>query len=194
MVRLGRVRAMGAQATVERAFPELADVKDGSLRSGVTEAWAIAVEENGVESLESVPWLPSVQSELGLSDETLVEHTRDVYAAATALGESLLERRGVDLQMDFIRAAGLIHDVSQLAEFDGWDATPVYELIGHPYYAMYVMERAGLPVEVQHAVLAHSPFSNVEPATMEAVVLNRADYAVARSIRWRVFDDLREAP
>lgn len=185
---------MSAQATVERAFPELADIEDESLRSGVAEAWAIAVEENGVESLESVPWLPSVQSQLELTDETLVEHTRDVYAATVALGQSLLDRRGADLQMDIIRAAALAHDVSQLAEFDGWDATPVYELIGHPYYAMYVMVRAGLPVEVQHAVLAHTPFSNVEPATMEAVVLNRADYAVARSIRWRVYDDLRKAP
>lgn len=185
---------MGHESTVARAFPALDDIRDAELRTAVLDTWTITMESTGVATLADVPWLPTVQRELGLEDETLVEHVRDVTVAATALGEAVAERRDVDLDMDVVRATGLVHDVSQLAEFDGWEPTPIYRLLGHPYWAVYPMERAGLPVAVQHAVLAHSPFSNVEPATMEAVVVSRADYAVSRAIRARTVDDLREGP
>jgi hypothetical protein len=177
---------------VEAAFPELEQIEDDDLRESVVETWTIAMAENDVESLADWPWLPSRQSKLGLEDETLVAHVRDVTAATVALAEALLERRDVDISMDRILAAALLHDVSQLAEFDGWDATPVYDLIGHPYWATYPMERAGVPVDVQHAVLAHTTMSNVEPATLDALILKRADFAVAMSIQWQVTEDLRD--
>ena len=123
------------------------------------------------------------------------------------MAEALLESRGdrLDISMDVLLAGALVHDASKLYEYGatGDDAEPgevddagktaIGRLLGHPHYGVHVAAAAGLPVEVQHLVLAHSPRSAVEPATMEAEIVTRVDRAAAAAIRSRGLDDLREA-
>ncbi|WP_144903476.1 HD domain-containing protein [Halobellus captivus] len=179
--------------SVRATFPELDAIEDDELRSGVVDAWATAMAENGIDDLRGVPWLPPTQRELGIEDETLVGHVRDVTAGSIALADVLSERRGdkLDLDLDVVVAGALVHDVSKLAEFDGMDDTPVYDLLGHPYYGVHVVARVGLPIELAHIVLSHTGRTNVEPATIEAEIVRRADEVAAASIRWRATDDLR---
>lgn len=178
---------------IERVFPELAAIEDDDLRAGVRTAWETAVAETAVEDLEAAPWFPPAQRELGLGDERLVPHVRDVAAGAIALAETLEERRGTAVDRDTVLAGALVHDVSKLYEFDGMAETPVGDLLGHPYYGVYAVARAGLPVELAHVVLSHTPRTNVEPATLEAELVRRADEAAAAAIRLEGVDDLREA-
>lgn len=179
------------QRAVENAFPELDAIENDALRAGVIDVWTLAIDENHVADLGDVPWLPPTQRELDLDDAFLVDHVRDVTALAVSLAETLLERRDVDLSLDTVIAGALVHDVSKLAEFDGMDATPVYDVLGHPYYGVYFVARADLPVEISHIVLSHSHRTNVEPATIEAEIVRQADAVAAQAIRWRATDDLR---
>lgn len=176
---------------IRDAFPELEDIVDDALRAAVVEVWAIAARENNVEDLHAVPWLPPTQRDLGLDDEPLVDHVRDVTVGAQLLAEMLEARRSLDLSLDLVLAGGLVHDVSKLAEFDGMESTPVYDLLGHPYYGVHLVERAGLPVELAHVVLSHTSRTTVEPATIEAEIVRRADEVAAAAIRSRATDDLR---
>lgn len=193
--------ASDAREQVERAFPEIDDVEDEELREGVRRAWVMAIEETGVDDLPSVPWLPPEQERLGIPDETLVDHVRDVVAGSVALAESLVEsRRGrTEVSMDLVLAGALVHDVSKPYEYaSSGEAgesgeTEVGRLLGHPHYGVHVAAAAGLPAEVQHVVLAHSPRSAVEPATLEAEVVTRVDRVAAVAIRARSVDDLRDA-
>ncbi|MFD1585652.1 HD domain-containing protein [Halorientalis brevis] len=178
-------------AVVDAAFPELASIENADLRDGVVSAWETAIEDNDIENLESVPWLPPTQRALGLDDESLVDHVRDVTAGAVALAETLLERREVGLSLDTVIAGALVHDVSKLYEFDGMETTAVGDLLGHPYYGVHVVARAGLPVELAHIVLSHTSRTTVEPATLEAAVVRRADEIATTAIRSRATDDLR---
>ena len=182
-----------SRETVRDAFPELDEIETDALRTGVIDAWAGAMDEAGIEALESVPWLPPTQRDLGLGDERLVPHVRDVTACAVAIADRLVARRGAAIDLDTVIAGALVHDVSKLAEFDGMDPTPVYELLGHPYYGVHVVARAGLPVELAHIVLAHTSRTAVEPATVEAEIVRRADEAAAAAIRTGAVDDLRDA-
>lgn len=176
---------------VRAAFPELDAIDDEDLRNGVVDAWSSAMTTCGVDDLEAVAWLPPDQRRLDLPDETLVSHVRDVTAGAVALAETLVERRDADVSLDTVVAGALLHDVSKLAEFDGMDATPVYDLLGHPYYGVHFVAAAGLPVELAHVVLSHTSRTSVEPATLEAAIVRRADEVAASAIRWRATDDLR---
>ncbi len=178
---------------VRTAFPEIDAIEDDDLRSGVVEAWVTAIAENGIDELTTVPWLPPTQRKLALNDESLVSHVRDVTACAVALTETLLERREgtLSVDLDTVVAGALVHDVSKLAEFDEMDETAVYTLLGHPYYGVHVVARVGLPVELSHIVLSHTSRTTVEPATIEADIVRRADEIAAAAIRWRVTDDLR---
>lgn len=134
--------------------------------------------------------MPPTQRELGLGDEQLISHVRDVTACAVTLAETLLDRREVDLSLDTVVAGALIHDVSKLAEFDGMTETSVYGLLGHPYYGVHVVA-AELPVELAHIVLSHTSRTTVEPATIEAELVKRADEVAAAAIRSQATDDLR---
>lgn len=176
-----------AREQVERAFPHLDAIEDDALRAGIRRAWVTAVEENDVDDLESVPWLPPRQERLGLPDETLAAHVRDVVAGSLALAESLAETRGdrLDVSMDLVLAGALVHDVSKLYEYDGMEETAVGDLLGHPHFGVHVAAAAGLPLAVQHVVLAHSPRSAVEPATLEARLVTWADRAAVAAIESR---------
>ena len=192
-----------AREQVGRAFPEIDRIEDDALREGVRRAWETAVAETGISDLASVPWLPPEQERLGIPDETLVEHVRDVVAGSVALAESLVGTRGdrFDPSMDLLLAGALVHDASKLYEYAGGSAggdaesgkTDIGRLLGHPHYGVHVAAAAGLPIEVQHVVLAHSPRSAVEPATMEAEIVTRVDRVAAAAIRGRAVDALRDA-
>ena len=184
-----------AREQVDRAFPEIDDVEEATLRAAVRRTWTQAVEENGVADLVSVPWLPPEQVRLDLPDETLVGHVRDVVAGSVALAESLGATRGerFECSMDLLLAGALVHDVSKLYEYADGGETETGRLLGHPHFGVHVTAEAGLPVAVQHVVLAHSHRSAVEPATLEAELVSRVDQVAAAAIRLRAVDDLRDA-
>lgn len=184
---------MDRYEAIERAFPELATIENSDLRKNVREAWATAMAENSIDDLETVPWFPPVQRDLDLPDERLVPHVRDVTQAALALAEALDERHSVELSLDTVIAGALIHDVSKLYEFDGMEPTAIGNLLGHPYYGVYVVVAAGLPVELAHIVLSHTHRTDVTPATLEAAIIHQADNVAATAIRAQAVKDLREA-
>lgn len=177
---------------VEATFPELAEIGDEELRERTVEAWVLAMEENGVEDLSTVPWRPPEQERLGLGEESLVDHVREVAAGGLALAELLEERRGAEVDTDTVVAGGLIHDVSKLYEFRGFEETAIGDLLGHPYYGVYVAGSVGLPPELVAITVNHTPVTNVEPATIEAALVAQADYASASAIRGQGGRDLRE--
>lgn len=172
-------------------FPELQHIGDEDLRAGVTDAWETVVAETGVDNLDAVPWFPPAQHGLDIEDEYLVPHVRDVTACAVDLAETLRDRRDADISLDTVIAGALVHDVSKLHEFDGMEETSVGDLLGHPHYGVHVVARAGLPVEVAHIVLSHTPRTTVEPATLEAEIVRRADEVAAAAIKTAAVEDLR---
>lgn len=182
----------GADHVIE-AFPAIESIEDETLLQGVLTAWTTAMAETGVDDLHGVPWYPPIQTELGIPDETLVPHVNEVVEAVTGLADTLSGRADLDLDRDVLLAAAIVHDVSKLYEFDGDEPTAVGELLIHPHYGIHVAAAAGLPVEVQHAVAAHSPNTAVEPATIEAEILLRADQVAASAIAARGVADLRDA-
>ena len=179
---------------VTRAFPAVESIRDDDLRDKVLDAWADALAETGWD-LADVPWYPPEQERLGLPDETFVEHVNEVVDAAVALAEVVIDHRGdrVDVDVDDVLAGALVHDLGKLYEFDADGATDVERYFGHPYYGIYPTARAGLPPRISHVTLAHTGLTDVEPVTIEAEIVRRADQTVASSIRAGVVDDLREA-
>lgn len=183
---------------IEAVFPEIETIEDDTLRTGVASAWTSAAGVNGldIDELPEIPWLPPAQKDLDMdADEALlVDHVQDVTSCALGLAESLLARNDdLEIDIDTVIAGALVHDVSKLYEFDGMERTDVGRLLGHPYYGVAVISRANLPVDIAHIVLSHTSRTNVEPATIEAEIVRRADEVAAASIRSSAVDDLREA-
>ncbi|MFW5973961.1 MAG: HD domain-containing protein [Natrialbaceae archaeon] len=182
---------MPLSAEIREAFPAVDDVTDDSLREGVIEAWRLSLAETGWQ-LSEVPWFPPVQEDLGIPDELLVDHVNEVVEIARSAAETLRAGRGDVVSVDLVLAGALVHDVSKLYEFDEDGATDVQELLGHPHYGLAIVDRVGLPATVSHVVLSHTRRTAVEPATLEAAIVRRADEIAADAIRARALDDLRE--
>lgn len=178
--------------SVRAAFLRIDAIEDDELRAGVVDAWTTALAETD-DDLADIPWLPPEQERLGLPDETLVDHVNDVVELALGAAETLRSRREVDLSLDVLLAGALVHDVSKLYEFDDDGTTEIGDLLGHPHFGVHPVAAAGLPPAVQHVVLAHTPRTSVEPATLEAELVRLADEMAAAAIRLRALDDLREA-
>ena len=170
---------------IESVFPEIESIEDDGLRTGVATAWTTAAGVNGLDvaDLPEQPWLPP-QERTDDGPKLLVDHVRDVTACAVGLAESLLQRRpDLAVDLDTVIAGALVHDVSKLYEFDREARTDVGELLGHPYYGVAVVSQANLPVAVAHVVLSHSPETDVDPATLEAELVRRADETAAAAAR-----------
>ncbi|MFB6123699.1 MAG: HD domain-containing protein [Haloferacaceae archaeon] len=179
------------ETDVREAFPAIAEITDDELRAGVLRAWTASLDETGHDLFE-VPWFPPVQEELNLPDERLVPHVNDVVESAVALADCLRDRRGSDVSMDLVRAGALVHDVSKLYEFDADGETAIHDALGHPHYGVVPAARGELPAAVLNVVLSHSGRTSVEPSTLEAVIIKRADEAAAAAIRAEANDDPRE--
>jgi putative nucleotidyltransferase with HDIG domain len=177
---------------VEATFPELDEIDDADLRERTVEAWVLAMEENGVEDLATVPWRPPDQERLDLGEEWLVDHVREVAAGGLGLAELLNERRDAGVDTDVVVTGALVHDVSKLYEFHGFEETEIGHLLGHPYYGVYVAGSVGLPAEIVAITVNHTGVTNVEPATVEAALVRQADYASASAIWGQGGRDLRE--
>ena len=54
---------------------------------------------------------------------------------------------------------------------------------GGCHHGVTVVSQANPPVAVAHVVLSHSPKTSVDPATLEAELVGRADEAVAAAAR-----------
>lgn len=185
---------MDVEPVVRDSFPELDRITSDAVAAGVVAAWEQAMTETGITDLEGLAWQPPEMARLGIEDESLVDHVRDVTLGAIGLADLYVDRRDQDLSLDTVVAGALVHDVSKLYEYD-WETagyTDTGELLPHPHYGVHVTAAAGLPVAVQHVVIAHSSNTAVEPATLEAEIVRRADEAAAAAIRSTGVSDLRD--
>jgi putative nucleotidyltransferase with HDIG domain len=157
---------------LEALFPELREIQDTGLRDGVVRAWTLALRRGGWEVTD----LQIIPSTLLISAETsLLEHTSRVTRMAIAAA-----RERDDLNMDWVIAGGLLHDVGKLLEYERVDGkvrkSSYGELIRHPVSGYALTLEAGLPLEVAHIVLAHSWEGEKIERTPEAILIHHCDF------------------
>lgn len=172
----------GRRARVEELFPELASISDEHLRDVVTliwlEFWAAGPWDDLAEipKNESAPRAPSRVP----GAWTLVTHSRAVAVMAVQTAESMRELHGLPYDRDALLALALLHDVSKVVEYEGTASETVKsrtgQLIQHGVLGAARMLAHGLPVELVHAVVAHTPTSNTFPKTHEALILRYIDF------------------
>jgi putative nucleotidyltransferase with HDIG domain len=156
---------------IESVFPELNEIKDKTLRDGVIKAWLLAVEKGGWKKIDDIPFtllIPDVKI-------SLIEHTRRVTKMAMAIAKVR-----DDLNLDYIIAGGLTHDVGKLLEYEkvaGKIIKSHYgKLIRHPVSGYHLALEVGLPLEVAHIILAHSTEGDKVSRSKEAIVIHYCDF------------------
>jgi len=157
---------------VKKLFPEANQIRDEKLKEKVLKTWELALERGGwqVNDLHRIPFTLLVQTK-----RTLLDHTRNVTRMAMAVAR---ERR--DLNMDYVIAGGLLHDVGKLLEYEKRGGKVVKsksgELVRHPVSGFGLTRETKLPLEVSHIVISHSDEGEKVKRTPEAILIHHCDF------------------
>jgi len=161
-------------------LPEIAEIRDEKLRALTCEVWEKAVERGGwtEADLEAMPFTLLIKS----VSVSLIEHTRAVtrtaYEIAKAMNEAYAGKLSVNL--DVLLAGAILHDVGKLFEYERKGGAFVKsregELLRHPVSGAAFAYKYGLPQEVIHVIAAHSKEGDGGRRTVEAVIVNHADF------------------
>jgi len=157
---------------LEKLFPQLKEVIDPKLREGILKTWELARQHGGwkVDDLGQLPFTSLIKT--GIS---LLEHTQRVTRMAMAAARE----RG-DLNLDYVIAGGLLHDVGKLLEYERQGQEVVKsrfgKLIRHPVSGYALTVEAGIPPEVGHIVISHSEEGESVSRTAEAILIHHCDF------------------
>jgi putative nucleotidyltransferase with HDIG domain len=156
----------------KRLLPEANQIRDPKLKEGVLRTWQLALERSGwqVDDLDHIPFTLLVRTKT-----TLLEHTRSVTRMAMAAAR---ERR--DLNMDYVIAGGLLHDVGKLLEYEKRGGKVVKsksgDLVRHPVSGYGLTRETNLPLEVSHIVISHSDEGEKVKRIPEAILIHHCDF------------------
>ncbi len=157
---------------IEELFPEVNEIKDSVLREKVIKVWEYAIQKGGWEDfpLDKIPFTLLIPTK-----RNLVEHTRTVTRMAMAVA-----RERDDVNMDFVIAGALLHDVAKLLEFTHNDGKVVKSEYGkrirHPVGGAMLAEKFNLPYEIAHIIAAHSKEGEFVTRIPEAVIVHHCDF------------------
>ncbi len=168
-------------------IPEFNLIQDRELREKTIRVWEAAMERGG--------WTPDTILQMPFTllinpcPANLVEHVRAVtltaYRTALLFGEIYGER--VPINLDYLVAGGLLHDVGKLLEYEykgELTAQTAYgALMRHPFSGAALAYEFGLPMEVQHMIAAHAGEGDKLKRSPEATLINKADFMSFEALR-----------
>jgi putative nucleotidyltransferase with HDIG domain len=143
-----------------------------------------------VDALESGGWKPSDLARIPFTlliqpcPATLLDHIRGVVKLSLAIADALElahpDKPQMKADRDILLSGALLHDVGKLVEYEEKEGKFVVsqagKLLRHPLSGMGIARAAGLPDEVQHAIAYHSHEGDKNRATLEAIIINHADF------------------
>lgn len=166
-------------------FPELDEIRDASIRSGVEAVWQELWRESEFESIEDLPTSVEIPY-------PHVKHNRAILAMAIAVADVFDRVHGVRVDRDVLLAAGLLQDVSKLVEYrptaGGAELTTLGQGYPHAFWAAHTALTHGLPDEICQVIVSHSPTASTFPSSLEGKILYYVDQLDVIAIfgdRWR---------
>ena len=169
---------MEAMEYIQKLFPRINDIKNHDLKQKVAAVWIDAWKAGKYEKIEDLSQWEPAREKINISN---VDHTNQVIECGLAVAEVVERTQKVVIDRDVLIAASILHDVDKIMMFNpaGGESTPEGKYLPHTGLGSGMALNAGLPIEVVHAIAAHSPnYSSVKPKTPEAVILAGADHLV----------------
>jgi putative nucleotidyltransferase with HDIG domain len=161
-------------------MPELQLIQNPELREKTTTIWIEALKRGGwrIKDLTEMPFTLLIPH----TDVNLIEHTRAVTLSSLRIAEVLTGEYGgkITINRDHLLSGALLHDVGKLFEYKKEKGKFVKskegELLRHPISGAAFAFKHGLPQEVIHIIAAHSKEGDGSRRTIEAIIVNHADF------------------
>jgi 7,8-dihydroneopterin 2',3'-cyclic phosphate phosphodiesterase len=165
-----------------RLFPAVSKIKDSGIREKVIGTWVTAWKRGNFSRIEEAHQFEPARKQIAYTN---VDHTNQVCGACDKMATIASEILGLKLNMDYLLAGALLHDVDKMVIFDaqsgGW--TEAGRRTSHAVMGASMARAEGLTEDVAHIIEAHSTnFSSLPPNSIEALIVRHADLLVAQSV------------
>ncbi len=170
------------QEHISELFPAIRDIKSQAIQEKVYRVWFNAWKRGNFPAIEKVHQFEPARDYISYSN---VEHTNQVCKVCEKIAAGVSEGMKVELNMDYLLAGALLHDVDKIVVFDfrtgGW--TEEGRRTPHALKGAAMARAEGLPEEIAHMIEAHSTtFSPGPPRSMEALIVRHADLIVGNGV------------
>lgn len=166
-------------------FPEVALIRDETMRSQAIEAWSYSLCCSDFQRITDLPPEGNPGAPV-LKSGTQADHVRGVVRLTKTMAEEF-ERSypNVAIDWDILMAGAVCHDVGKPYEFDPsnrkrWAAAPGdsgQPTFRHSVFGMHVCLTVGLPEEVAHIAVGHSFEGLHMGVSAECTLIRQADHA-----------------
>jgi putative nucleotidyltransferase with HDIG domain len=165
---------------VKSLWPELAWIKDQTLRNQTARTWALALEQSRltIDDLHHIPFTLKVEN----CKVTFMAHKRAVVHISYESAKLMAEFFGDDLPIDIdvVVAGAILADVGKLLEYDRIDGKAVVSDYGrhlrHPFSGVGLAMQCGVPDRVLHVIAAHAGEGDLVKRTTEAFIVHHSDF------------------
>lgn len=163
---------MVEKSDIEVVFSkEMSWIKDKDLRGKVVNVWKEAADRGNWKSLDDAPFTLLIEDSGKLTD-----HTKRI----TNIAKAVYDQRKEHLNLDFLIAGALLHDVGKLLEYEKVGGKYVKGEFGrkfrHPVSGALLAKELGLPDEVVLIIYAHSHEGDNLKRRPEAIIVNHSDF------------------
>jgi len=161
-------------------IPEFQHIGDDDLQEATIAVWLGAMDKGRwtVEDLKEMPFTLLIEG----TPINIIAHTRAVTRCSLEIADVLLEeyKDRIAINRDHLLSGALLHDVGKLFEYDKRDGRFVKskegKLLRHPISGAAYAAKFDIPEEVLHIIAAHSKEGDGARATVEAIIVNHADF------------------
>jgi len=163
-----------------RFIPEFRLIENATLQKKTIKVWIEAMKKRGwkFDDLRQMPFTLLIEK----TSINIIEHTRAVARCSLEIAEVFVKeyKEKISLNRDYLLAGALLHDVGKLFEYKKVKGKFVKneggKLLRHPISGATFASQHGLPQEVIHIIAAHSKEGDGARRTVEAVIVNHADF------------------
>ena len=173
------------EKSLRELIPEFNQFHDVDLQEKTVQTWVDACDMASLkpEDLLEMPFTLLIED----CSVSFLHHARAVTSTAMVMGEALKAAYPDHAQMqadhDTLLAGALLHDVGKILEIgrsedgSGWIKTMNGKMLRHPISGTALAYARGLPDTVLHCIACHSKEGNGYRKTVEAVIINHADFS-----------------
>jgi putative nucleotidyltransferase with HDIG domain len=157
---------------IENCFSdELKWINNEDLRSKVISVWKEAANRGNWKKLDDAPFTLLFENSGKLTD-----HTKRI----TRLAKIIYDQRKEKINVDFLIAGALLHDVGKLLEYEFKNGKYVKcdyaKKFRHPVSGALLAKEFDLPEEVIYIIYAHSKEGDITERSIESIIINHCDF------------------
>ena len=165
---------------LKKTFPQIDLIQDPSIKKGVINTFLEAAKPQKWDTFDGIPFTLLIETDISLA-----EHTKAVTDMAMSLGNIM--QKFVTINMDYIIAGGLLHDVGKLLEYERIEGkirvSKNGKLLRHPVSGAVIAGAQGLPPEIVHIIVAHSKEGDAVKRIPEAIIIHHCDFVHFESLK-----------